>query len=47
MTMAEAEPAAKTVAQKLQVKPGDTVAVSDTWSAVRVRPLAEGEAPLG
>jgi hypothetical protein len=23
------------------------VAVSDTWSAVRVRPLADGEAPLG
>jgi hypothetical protein len=35
--MAEAAPAAKPV----------DVAVGDTWSAVRVRPLADGEAPLG
>lgn len=32
----------KSVAEKLQVKP-----VDDVWSAVRVRPLAEGEAPVG
>jgi len=23
------------------------ISVDDTWSAVRVRPLADGEAPLG
>ena len=28
-------------------RPNSNVAVDDTWSAVRVRPLAPGEAPVG
>ncbi|WP_271178809.1 hypothetical protein [Leifsonia poae] len=40
--MTTAGPAVKTVVAELQIEPGD-----DTWSAVRVRPLADGEAPVG